>query len=308
MFLAIPEIYSVLEFTNFFLFAGVICLVVGVIAFVVRMRRKDEEDSPMRIRLSSVINLLIVAAVCITIPTALFLHGYPWLTATVVADRESVEVPQLQQAILKWAIQNDRPGTVRYLLEDNPYLVHTNWYSGGESRALLRLAVESRSERVVKYILEEQFDSYNNFDLWLEYDSIHCAIHTLPYQNGTEVYEILHLLMDYGADVNLHDPWASSDKEPVDTPLHDLVRYFLADHYASEEEVQLLRRFRRKGVDLEAVGADSLKPYDLFRQIVSREFSFKEMSQSFAIGELLLTYHRKISPEKQHQEEIKCPL
>ena len=231
---------------------------------------------------------MVTGILCLILPVGVFLVFYPNDRIVVYTPEGEATVREMQVKSLELAIGRDEVEELEELLKKKPELLYCTW----ENQTVLGRAISAESVNVVEFLLKYgvDVDEVDN----LEFDtSMTYATRNMQSITAEESFEIMNLLMDYGADMNATLGGAS--------PVQYLILYIVEDSNVSVEELEMLERFIEEGASLTQEDLGGEDAVDIFETETARlELSEEQQMEFEAMRELLVSYY---SNQKESEGE-----
>lgn len=258
---------------------GIVCLLLSAIFFIVYIVKKRRGAVQGKGKRIAAIVLLIVGLCSMIIPVGLCLIFYPNDKKVVETPEGETTVREMQVKSFELAIGSDDAEEVEKLLKKNPALLYYTW----DNVLPLGRAISTESVNVVTFLLEygvdvDQADNLD-FDTSMTY-----ATRNLQKMTEEESFEILNLLIDYGADMN--------ETLSGISPVQYLIRYIVEDSSVSTEELKMLEQFILAGASLTQEDLGGKNAIDLFeREAGHLELDEEQQAEFEAMRELLMKHY-----------------
>lgn len=258
---------------------GIVCLLLSAIFFIVHMVKKRRGAVQGKAKRIAATVLLIIGLCSMSIPVGLCLIFYPNDKIVVQTPEGEATVREMQAKSFELAIGSDDAEEVEKLLKKNPALLYYTW----DNVLPLGRAISAESVNVVIFLLEygvdvDQADNLD-FDTSMTY-----ATRNLQKITEEESFEILNLLIDYGADMN--------ETLGGISPVQYLIRYIVEDSSISAEELKMLENFIEAGASLTQEDLGGEDAIDLFeREAGHLELDEEQQAEFEAMRELLLKHY-----------------
>lgn len=258
---------------------GIVCLLLSAIFFIVHIVKKRCGAVQGKGKRIAATVLLIIGICSMIIPVGLYLIFYPNDKIVVQTPEGEATVREMQVKSFELAIGNDDAEEVEKLIKKKPALLYYTW----DNVLPLGRAISAESVNVVTFLLEygvdvDQADNLD-FDTSMTY-----ATRNLQKITEEESFEVLNLLISYGADMN--------ETLSGISPVQYLIRYIAEDSSVSAEELKMLENFVLAGASLTQEDLGGKDAVELFeREAGHLELDEEQQAEFEAMRKLLMKYY-----------------